>query len=303
MPGTFHPEMTDSLELWPRSRVADRILQGDTLVIYESCLLRIPQAWLAAHPGGALAILHFVGRDATDEINAFHAEETLRKRVKPFIVGRVEAAMQGWEPLVPPVATGWIRKRQAGKESWVHSAEEKRAAVSNPDSIVFDEHNYSPSQILLVEKTHDTRSTGPTLATITPSLTPLSLTLQTRHSVAYRELHKRVTAAGLYETPYFTGYGPEVLRYAALATASSIAYSYSWFVPSAFFLGLLWHQLTFIAHDLGHMGVTHDWVWDRVLSILIANFVGGLSIGWWVDVRSSSSVRQCLPFADALRLW
>jgi hypothetical protein len=47
----------------------------------------------------------------------------------------------------------------------------------------------------------------------------------------------------------------------------------------------MWHQLVFTVHDLGHMGVTHNWTIDRLLAILIADFIGGLSIGWWVEVR------------------
>jgi len=34
------------------------------------------------------------------------------------------------------------------------------------------------------------------------------------------------------------------------------------------------------------MGVTHDWTTDRLLAILVGNFIGGLSIGWWVDVST-----------------
>jgi len=45
----------------------------------------------------------------------------------------------------------------------------------------------------------------------------------------------------------------------------------------------MWHQLVFTVHDLGHMGVTHDWAWDRAMAIFCADFIGGLSIGWWVD--------------------
>ena len=41
---------------------------------------------------------------------------------------------------------------------------------------------------------------------------------------------------------------------------------------------MVWH------HDLGHMGVTHNWVWDRPMAILIADFIGGLRVSWWVDV-------------------
>jgi delta8-fatty-acid desaturase len=45
------------------------IADGDTIVIFEEYVLRL-NGWLDKHPGGRLAILHMVGRDATDEISA-----------------------------------------------------------------------------------------------------------------------------------------------------------------------------------------------------------------------------------------
>lgn len=45
-----------------------------------------------------------------------------------------------------------------------------------------------------------------------------------------------------------------------------------------------------LAHDAGHTGVTGDWWWDRVIGMLVANWIGGLSIGWWCDVRSQFSL-------------
>lgn len=47
--------------------VADLIAQGQTIVIYQDYVLRL-DSWMDRHPGGRLAILHMVGRDATDEI-------------------------------------------------------------------------------------------------------------------------------------------------------------------------------------------------------------------------------------------
>ena len=38
------------------------------MVIRNGNLLRL-NGWLDKHPGGRLAILHMVGKDATDEIN------------------------------------------------------------------------------------------------------------------------------------------------------------------------------------------------------------------------------------------
>jgi cytochrome b involved in lipid metabolism len=47
-----------------------QIAQGDPVVIYEGHALHLGE-WINSHPGGKLAILHMVGRDATDEINMY----------------------------------------------------------------------------------------------------------------------------------------------------------------------------------------------------------------------------------------
>lgn len=261
-------------QVWPRERVAARILAGDSLVIYNDLLLRIPHTWLNAHPGGALAILHFVGRDAADEIDAYHAEHTIRT-IKKYAIGTVGTSSHPWEPLLPPVMSGWVRKiAPDGSLAWHNEA--RPLAPSAPLS----------SEILLVHKDSSLLqdASGPTLDTILPPPSNLSLKVQARHSAAYKELHKRIIDAGLYKTRYIAGYGPEVARYLLLAASSAYAYKHNWLITSAIFLGLLWHQLVFTVHDLGHMGVTHDWTIDRLLAISIADFIGGLSVGWWVDV-------------------
>lgn len=42
---------------------------GKIVLLRDGQLLQL-DGWLDKHPGGRLAILHMVGRDATDEINA-----------------------------------------------------------------------------------------------------------------------------------------------------------------------------------------------------------------------------------------
>ncbi|KAF8640894.1 hypothetical protein AX17_000542 [Amanita inopinata Kibby_2008] len=254
---------------WRREDVADRILAGDNLVVYRDHLLRIPDTWLDAHPGGSLAILHFVGRDATDEIEAYHLDHTL-SLIPRYSIGRVHVPHSGWEPLLPPVMSGWVRKPDAnGSRQWVTEAD----AFCSPSS-----------QVLLVEKERiQPKSLAPTQETLQPPPTGLSLDVQTKHSKAYRELHRRIVDAGLYNTPYLSGYGPEIGRCMLLACLSAYTYSNRYFMTSAVFLGIMWHQLVFSAHDLGHMGVTHNWSLDRLIAILVANFIGGLSIGWWVE--------------------
>lgn len=54
--------------LTPRT-VEGLIAQGSTIVIFEEFVLKL-DSWLEKHPGGRLAILHMVGKDATDEIMA-----------------------------------------------------------------------------------------------------------------------------------------------------------------------------------------------------------------------------------------
>ena len=39
-----------------------------------------------------------------------------------------------------------------------------------------------------------------------------------------------------------------------------------------------------LAHDAGHTGVTGNWWWDRVIGMTVADWIGGLSLGWWCDV-------------------
>jgi delta8-fatty-acid desaturase len=249
---------------WTREQVAAGILAGEHLVIYGADLLRISPKWLEEHPGGSLSILHFVGRDAADEIESYHPDHVLRL-VKRYKIGTVAVP---WSPLVPPVMSGWVRTSDA----WFNEASAVRRGHS---------------EILLVQKSAADASNSLSRETLEPPPSVLSLEVQARHSAAYKVLHKRVRDAGLYNCRYLTGYGPELLRYALLAAASAYAYSSAWFITSAVFLGLFWQQLTFTAHDLGHAGVTHNWAIDRILGILVADWIGGLSIGWWVHVSSS----------------
>ena len=46
------------------------IADGRTVIIVDDKVLKV-DAWLKYHPGGDKAIMHMVGRDATDEVNAY----------------------------------------------------------------------------------------------------------------------------------------------------------------------------------------------------------------------------------------
>lgn len=52
-----------------RSQVESMIAGGKTIIIIDNKVLMV-DAWLKYHPGGDKTIMHMVGRDATDEVNA-----------------------------------------------------------------------------------------------------------------------------------------------------------------------------------------------------------------------------------------
>jgi hypothetical protein len=56
----------------PAGEIEALIAQGQPIVIHEGYALKLDE-WINKHPGGKLAILHMVGRDATDEINMYAA--------------------------------------------------------------------------------------------------------------------------------------------------------------------------------------------------------------------------------------
>ena len=53
-----------------RRQVEGLIADGNTIIIVDSKVLKL-DAWLQHHPGGEKTLMHVVGRDATDEVNAY----------------------------------------------------------------------------------------------------------------------------------------------------------------------------------------------------------------------------------------
>ena len=96
----------------------------------------------------------------------------------------------------------------------------------------------------------------------------------------YRQLNERIKAEGLYDCNY-SAYAIEVARYALFFGLMLLFLRWRWYFLSACFLGVFWHQLVFTAHDAGHMGITHNFQVDTVIGIIVADFLGGLSLCWW----------------------
>lgn len=222
-----------------------------------------------------------------------------------YRIGRIEGH---WENFLPPIQGGRFRTRsviddQDEDPDSTHEVDTASSSDSRAPSPVFDDND---------EKNVRQRTTAQRGASDNPpqgdvprgqappddgmsfldSLTRERINLDldrypaqdqaTQASIVkkYRELHQRIRDAGLYQCNY-RAYGIECIRYSILFALTFVFLHYEWYMTSAFSLGCLWHQLVFTAHDAGHMGITHDFNTDTVIGIIIADFIGGLSMGWW----------------------
>lgn len=58
-----------------RRYIEGQIAEGKHIVIFEGRVLKV-DAYMKFHPGGEKPMKHMVGRDATDEINAYVSPST-----------------------------------------------------------------------------------------------------------------------------------------------------------------------------------------------------------------------------------
>ncbi|KAJ4214650.1 hypothetical protein FSOLCH5_000058 [Fusarium solani] len=286
--------------------VEGMIADGHTIVIYEDMVLKL-DGWMDKHPGGRLAILHMVGRDATDEIKAYHSEATLRS-MRPYRIGRKQGS---WVNRTPPIRGG-IFRREADQ---LLSDSSVASCASDTDESV-DDSVSSASSICscgddAVHKDcglHHRMARKPSAKAIKHSATLRvanaaisreierdsatypSVNPEVQRDIArkYQRLHQRIHDEGLYNCPY-TEYGKEMLRYTTLFTLFAVTFYHQWYITSAVFLGLFWHQIMFTAHDAGHLAITSNFVTDTLIGMFIADFCCGLSIGWW---KSSHNVHH-----------
>ncbi|PNY28455.1 Delta(8)-fatty-acid desaturase [Tolypocladium capitatum] len=328
------------------------IANGDIIVVFEDSVLRL-NSWLGHHPGGRLAILHMVGRDATDEITSYHSPKTL-KTMKAFRIGR--KPMGPWTNRTPPIRGGTHRQlldKPDVPETFELQVDAEKGVIAHPTVVVpVDGNSLCPLAAgppSLDEKHATTTGQGTALCSkrCTPrgspsrqddirgdvkcetllstadvggpptatrgraGLTPAEYTdwavqqgkyldirdypsldpvVQQNIAEKYRTLHRRVQEEGLYNCPYLE-YGKEMARYLTLFGLFLATLRWGWYLTSAVFLGLFWHQVMFTAHDAGHRAITGIFVYDTLIGMFVADFCCGLSIGWW---KSSHNVHHLI---------
>lgn len=281
--------------VWSPREIEGLIADGRKIIILDGQVIKA-DAWLPYHPGGDKAILHMVGRDGTDEIRALHSLEAQAHMLK-FRIGRIEGR---WENFLPPIQGGRFRAYDKQDEAdEVAQLEESNSSSSStaPPSPVFDPvetvflrhrapaYASSVSSASSILETEEKQQSKSTFSCTNPSndiqnYPTLDHISQDAIVSKYRELDDRLRAEGYYDCPY-SSYALECTRYLLLVCLCLIFLEYGYYAVSGLFLGLFWHQLVFTAHDAGHMGITHNFHIDTCIGILIADFIGGLSIGWW----------------------
>ncbi|KAF2755793.1 delta 6-fatty acid desaturase [Pseudovirgaria hyperparasitica] len=294
-------EQRDQL-LSPRE-VENLIAEGKTVIIVDGKVLRV-DAWLPYHPGGQTSIKHMVGRDATDEVNGFHSPEA-KQRMYSYQIGRIEGP---WTNFLPPIQGGKFRRlndldKEQEVENKGHSDDDSQHSLD--PSPTFDPADCPASTLRSRNHGLDRSSSASSISSvdldddiIKPRLSHFdartqkeidldkakypSLDAATQAAIVekYRLLNLQIEAEGLYQCRYYS-YAIEALRYSLLFAGFLYFLRKEWYALSALFLGIFWHQLAFTAHDAGHCGITHGFHTDSVIGILVADFCGGLSLGWW----------------------
>ncbi|KAF3480540.1 fatty acid desaturase [Arthroderma uncinatum] len=243
-----------------------------------------------------------VGRDATDEITALHSEEA-QVLMQKYVIGKVHGR---WENFLPPIQGGTFRtlaSEDAIDDEALSTEEDvSSSGKSTPPSTVFDTDTEDlGNEVRLRRIGNETPiSRASSLFSSEPELGPFESKASTAHAVSsdlskypsldkrsqdevaskYRELDKKLQSEGLYQCHY-SSYAVEFIRYSVLFVLFRTTLHHSYYFLSSIFLGLLWHLLAFTVHDAGHISITHVFHIDSCIGIFVADFLGGLSVGWW----------------------
>lgn len=184
-----------------RQTIASRMCAGDLLFIFHTLVINA-STWAKHHPGGVLAILHFVGRDATDEVEAYHSKEAIN-RIRKYAIGRVELNDElGWPALTPPIALGLVRHPNGIKGDWIREGSVRLASSKLEEAEDAGVIRLKPDEL-------------------EPEPSELDLRMERRRSIAYHQLKTKLVDGGMFEWPGpLIGYGKDIARYALLGASA-----------------------------------------------------------------------------------
>ncbi|KAF2088429.1 fatty acid/sphingolipid desaturase [Saccharata proteae CBS 121410] len=283
-----------------RSEIEALIADGRHIIVLDGKVLKV-DAWLKFHPGGDKAIQHMVGRDATDEVTALHSTEA-RQRMNAFQIGRIDGR---WTNFVPPIQGGRFRSTAELQTLETDAPCSDSEADSSHEGSVETSPLFEPADGIRRRKNDSSASSATSVSSVDiedvsekPKMSTLDV--RTREEIdldlakypplepevqdeivrKYRALDQRIRAEGLYQCRY-SSYFIELARYSTLFALFVTFFRMGWYGTSGFFLGCFWHQLVFTAHDAGHMGITHNFTIDTIIGVIVADYLGGLSLGWW----------------------
>ncbi|AET37963.1 fatty acid desaturase Ecym_2214 [Eremothecium cymbalariae DBVPG len=275
--------------LLSRSEIEELIAQGRSIVIYRNLVLNVDK-WIKYHPGGDKAIFHMIGRDATAEMDAYHSNLT----IATFKKWRIGVIDYPWENMVPPIQGGVYRLAEKMDQLSETSDDtvvdiepdenfelKPRREDSNAGGVSVDLNEAFAKQIIFdpvmaCDKYHQDRVRKDMLQY--PSVDQKTQGWVTKE---YYKTHQQIIDAGLYKCDYFS-YVKELARIGLLLFLSfHLLYKWDHKVLSALLLACVWQQAVFIAHDAGHVSITHNYQLDNIFGMIIASALGGLSLGWW----------------------
>ncbi|KAG1474068.1 hypothetical protein G6F56_000578 [Rhizopus delemar] len=238
----------------------EHVKKGDSVFIFESKVYKVNN-FIFKHPGGEAVMRSALGRDVTDEIRSMHPPKVYEKMIHLYYIG----------DYLPDITKTNFRKAMQKKSR----QSEKQLMATWEGGMSIKAYDAALDEL---NKVHST------------DLSQDSIDQQDLDNIkvreAYRQLDQEIKARGLYKCNYWK-YGEECCRYFTLIGLSlwfTLKGTVWWhYILGAVFLAGFWHQLVFTAHDAGHNEITGNSNIDHIIGVIIADFIGGLSLGWWKD--------------------
>ncbi|KAI9227859.1 MAG: delta-6 fatty acid desaturase [Piptocephalis tieghemiana] len=266
------PEATTTIRSQNQYTAADvreLIEQGRKVIMFRGQVLDISR-WIPYHPGGEEALIHGIGRDVTNEILALHPREVIQVQMARFAIGKYISPELSCEPLLPTPKT--------------------HLPVSPPNS----PPTPSGHKMLQQQRQHAWSEQD--------KLGEKTIKEHQGLSASYEALYAEVERLGYLDMPY-KGYQTDLIRIPILfLTALALLFlaptSILAQIVSACCMGMAWQQASFIAHDMGHCAFSLNRRWDYFLGIILGNFFGGVSIGWWKHNHNVHHIITNHPYDD-----